>query len=50
MYYWTQLNVAGFLLMGFAFVPLLAPMTLNTTAKADTQTVSLVSWHHDKTG
>jgi hypothetical protein len=33
MYYWTQLNVFGFLLMGFAVVLLLTPMTLNTTAK-----------------
>jgi hypothetical protein len=31
-YYWSRLNVPGFLLMGFAFVLLLAPMTLNATA------------------
>jgi len=32
LYYWSRLNGFGFLLMGFAFVLLLAPMTLNTTA------------------
>lgn len=32
VHYWTRLNVTGFLLMGFAFVLLLAPMTLNTSA------------------
>lgn len=33
LHYWSRLNGFGFLLMGFAFVLLLAPMTLNTTAK-----------------
>lgn len=32
-FYWTRLNVFGFLLMGFAFALLLTPMTLYTTAK-----------------
>jgi hypothetical protein len=33
LHYWSRLNGFGFLLMGFAFVLLLAPMTLNATAK-----------------
>ena len=32
LYYWSRLNAFGFLLMGFAFVLLLAPMTLSATA------------------
>jgi hypothetical protein len=31
-YYWSRMNIFGFLLMGFGFACLLAPLTLNTTA------------------
>ncbi|OXG87858.1 siderophore-iron transporter Str3 [Cryptococcus neoformans Gb118] len=42
-FYWTRLNVFGFLLMGFAFALLLTPMTLYTTAEGGYKNPSLIA-------
>lgn len=52
LYYWSRLNAFGFLLMGFAFVLLLAPMTLSATAVGGYQNRKLmprsngIIWRH----
>ncbi|WVQ81948.1 hypothetical protein IAT38_004075 [Cryptococcus sp. DSM 104549] len=42
-FYWMRLNVFGLLLMGFGFALILAPLTLNTTAKNGYKNPSLIA-------
>ncbi|TXT07886.1 uncharacterized protein COLE_04810 [Cutaneotrichosporon oleaginosum] len=44
-YYWSQIDAFGLLLIGFAFVCLLAPATLSTTAKGGYTNPSLIAMY-----
>lgn len=45
MYYWSQIDAFGLLLIGFSFVCLLSPATLSTTAKGGYTNPSLIAMY-----
>lgn len=45
MYYWSQIDAFGLLLIGFSFVCLLAPATLSSTAKGGYTNPSLIAMY-----